>query len=55
MKLLDGIAREGDHLYTDNYYTSYSLFAELHSKNVKATGTVRIDRLSMDEDIRKAI
>ena len=43
--LIQGIVKEGSHLFVDNYYSSYSLFRDLAQKGIKATGTARIDRL----------
>jgi hypothetical protein len=39
----------------DNYYTSYALFADLYNKNIRATGTARIDRLNLDLEEKKNI
>jgi hypothetical protein len=50
LKLLEGIAMEGDHIFMDNYYTSYDLFADLHKQKIKVTGTVRINRLRLDKE-----
>ena len=35
------------HLYTDNYYTSVGLFKKLSESGVKATGTIRKNRINL--------
>lgn len=47
LSLLDGFENRGHKVYTDNYYTSPSLYHELHSRNIGASGTVKAGRKGM--------
>lgn len=44
MSLLEGLEGKGHHVFTDNYYSSPALFAELREKGFGACGTVRVNR-----------
>ena len=44
MDLVSPLPMSGYHVYTDNYYTSPKLFADLKLVGFEADGTVRKDR-----------
>ena len=52
--LLVGLEGKGYHVYTDNFYTSPTLYHELHTKGFEACGTVRIDRVGIPKSFQKA-
>lgn len=52
VKLLEGLEHRGHHIYTDNYYTSPALFADLFQKGFGACGTVRVDRRGVPHEMR---
>ena len=41
LDLMSGLEGSGLHLYTDNYYTSPSLYLHLYNRGIKACGTAR--------------
>ena len=41
------------HIFCDNFFSSVSLFHELHQKGVYATGTLRADRRGFPSDLKK--
>ncbi len=47
--MIDGVLEKDDHLFTDSYYTSFQLYSDLKKIGIRATGTVRIDRLSLEK------
>ena len=49
------IISEGNHLFLDNYYTSYRLLEDLSKRYINVTGTVRIDRLELDRFLKNDI
>ena len=54
--LMDGLEKTGHELYTDNFYTSSALCAELFKRGITTCGTVRKDRKDFPKEIifRKA-
>ena len=44
MNLMNGMFRQGYHLFVDNFYSSPRLFSDLYDKGCMATGTVRENR-----------
>ena len=44
LSLTQNLQYKGYHVYTDNFYSSPALFAELHGLEFEACGTVRKDR-----------
>ena len=44
MDLMEGLENTGLHLYTDNFYTSPSLFHHLYNRGIYACGTARSNR-----------
>ena len=44
MNLMNGMFRQGYHLFVDNFYSSPQLFSDLYDKGCMATGTVRENR-----------
>ena len=53
MNLVEGLEGEGYHIFTDNFYSSPSLFSQLHNRGFEACGTVRIDRVSIPKVLQK--
>ena len=41
---MNGMFRQGYHLFVDNFYSSPQLFSDLYDKGKMATGTVRENR-----------
>ena len=41
LNLLEGLSNSGLHLYTDNFYTSPTLFHHLYNRGINACGTAR--------------
>ena len=54
LKLVEGLEHKGHHVYTDNYYTSPTLFSSLRQLGFGACGTVRANRRGMPADITAA-
>ena len=46
--MIRGIVPKYSQLWMDNYYTSYKIIADLKDLEIKAAGTVRIDRLGLN-------
>ena len=44
MNLMNGMFRQGYHLFVDNFYSGPQLFNDLYDKGCMVTGTVREDR-----------
>ena len=55
MKLADTLKNRGHHVYTDNFYTSPALFADLRSKGFGACGTLRMNRRGIPPAIKPTI
>ena len=55
MKLADSLKNRGHHVYTDNFYTSPALFADLRSKGFGACGTLRMNRRGIPPAIKPTI
>ena len=53
MNLVEGLEGKGYHIFTDNFYSSPSLFSELHDRGFEACGTVRIDRVGIPKVLQK--
>ena len=50
MNLMNGMFRQGYHLFVDNFYSSSQLFNDLYDKGCMVTGTVREDRRGFCSD-----
>ena len=50
MNLMNGMFRQGYHLFVDNFYSSPRLFNDLYDKGCMVTGTVREDRKGFCSD-----
>ena len=55
MTLVSGLEGKGYCVYTDNFYTSPSLFTDLHHNGFDACGTVRLDRKGITETFKKKV
>ena len=59
MRLVDPIKGRGNHIYTDNYYTSPQLFSDLSDSGFGACGTVQVNRhglpAAMKERVRQRL
>ena len=44
MNLMNGMFRQGYHLFVENFYSSSQLFSDLYDKGCMATGTVKENR-----------
>ena len=53
--LLDGLEGRGHHFFTDNYYSSPALFAELRDLGFGACSTVRINRCGLPAEIKATL
>ena len=51
--LISGHNFQGKHLYFDNFFTSLSLLENLKLHNIKACGTIRLDRTGIPSDFAK--
>ena len=49
LDLMSGLEGSGLHLYTDNYYTSPSLY--LYNRGINACGTARPNRIGVPEEL----
>ena len=54
MRLMNSYLNRGHHLYTDNYYTSPTLFSHLYSRGTDACGTLRQNRKHVPLGIKNA-
>ena len=54
MRLMNRYLNRGHHLYTDNYYTSPTLFSHLYSRGTGACGTLRQNRKHVPLGIKNA-
>jgi hypothetical protein len=50
MQLVEGIEGENHVIFSDRYYTSPQLLADLKQKKIGAVGTVQINRLHLDNE-----
>ena len=55
MKLVDPVKNRGHHVYTDNFYTSPILFADLRRNGCGACGTLRLNRKGIPPEIKRPI
>ena len=55
MTLVSGLEGRGYRVYTDNFYTSPSLFTDLHQNGFDACGTVLLDRKGLTETFKKKV
>lgn len=55
ISLSSDLAKKGDHMYTDNFYTSPALFSELIANGFEACGIVRCDRKGIPKDFQKIL
>lgn len=55
MSLMDGMFKQGYHLFVDNFYSSPHLFNDLLEKGCRATGTVRENRKGFPNGLANAI
>ena len=55
MKLVEPLKNRGHHCYTDNFYTSPALFADLRSNGFGACGTLRLNRKGIPKSIKPPI
>ena len=53
MSLVEKLQGRGHHVYTDNFYTSPALFAELKEQGFGACGTVRVNRRGLPPELKK--
>lgn len=53
--LLNEVAGNGYHLFTDRFYTSPELARELFKKKIHLTGRVQKNRKGLPEDIKKRL
>lgn len=51
MTLLEGYEDKGHIVYTDNFYSSPTLFTKLENKNIGACGTVKVNREGMPREL----
>ena len=52
MSLISDLNNKGFHIYVDNFYTSPTLFSDLHSHDFEACGTVRCDRKGLTDKFK---
>ena len=55
MALVEKLKGRGYHIYTDNYYSSPALFAELREHGFGACGTVRINRRGLPAELKVSL
>ena len=55
LKLLEGLEGRGHHVYTDNYYTSPTLYEDLRRLGFGACGTVRVNCRGMPEEMKAGL
>ena len=51
LDLMSGFEGSGLHLYTDNYYTSPSLYLHLYNRGISACGTARPNRIGFPKEL----
>ena len=51
LDLMPGLEGSGLHLYTDNYYTSPSLYLHLYNRGINACGTARPNRIGFPKEL----
>lgn len=51
--LVEKLQERGHHIYTDNFYSSPDLFAELREQGFGACGTVRVNRRGLPPELKK--
>ena len=51
LDLMSGLEGSGLHLYTDNYYTSPSLYLHLCNRGINACGTARPNRIGFPKEL----
>ena len=51
LDLMSGFEGSGLHLYTDNYYTSPSLYLHLYNRGINACGTARPNRIGFPKEL----
>ena len=51
LDLMSGLEGSGLHLYTDNYYTSPSLYLHLYNRGINACGTARPNRIGFPKEL----
>ena len=49
MDLMEPLLEKGYHLYTDNWYSSITLFKYFYEHHTQACGTIRINRKGFPE------
>ena len=54
MDLVSPLSMSGYHVYTDNYYTSPTLFADLKLAGFEAYGTIRKDQKGLSREFQFA-
>ena len=55
MALVEKLKGRGHHIYTDNFYSSPALFAELRKEGFGACGTVRVNRRGMPAEMKTSL
>ena len=55
LHLAEPIRGLGHHLYTDNYYTSPALYAELRRRGFEACGTLRLNRRGVPPEAKATL
>ena len=53
MSLVSGLEQKGYHVFTDNFYSSPTLYNDLRSNGFDATGTVRINRKGLSDEYKQ--
>ena len=53
LDLLSGLEGSGLHLYTDNFYTSPTLYLQLYNRGIHACGTCRPNRAGFPKELVK--
>ena len=55
MALVEKLRERGHHIYTDNFYSSPALFAELREEGFGACGTVRVNRRGLPAEMKASL
>jgi hypothetical protein len=55
LALVEKLRRRGHHIYTDNFYSSPVLFAELREDGFGACGTVRVNRSGLPAEMKASL
>ena len=55
LALLEGLEGRGHHIFTNNYYSSPALFADLRDLGFGACGTVRVNRRGLPAEMKATL